>query len=583
MIMRSIISFIISIFLSVIATAQTFLPVDDALRMSFYSNDSTLVIDWEIEPEHYMYREMTSIQLAPSAPELVQLGEPQLSNHDIALFDSTFEMVMPVYYDFLTARIPVASNEPVAIHVTYQGCAEAGLCYPPQTRLVTFDPDNQIIGSGLAVAWQGVESTPPPLTGSTLTERLMSEHKALTVALFFALGLGLVFTPCVLPMIPIMSALVMGEPRPSTGRAFAVALSYVTAMALTYASAGVLAASLGAAGNLQALLQQPWLLSGFAFLFFTLGLAMLGVFNLQTPSPVTQWVYQLQDRIRHGGIGAAAGIGSLSALVISPCITAPLAAALLYVSVTGDGLTGFMALLALGFGMGSPVLLVAVGGSRWLPKSGKWMTEVKILFAILLWGVAIWLLSRWLPFSLSLALWGTLALGYGSWLLGLWQKPWQRPTGFAVGLSIGLFCYATLAGWGVSQGHENPLRPWQAPLPAAPFVKIDSLEELVSEQRLAAALGQPLMLDFAADWCISCQVMERRIFAQPDIQTALSHFRWVQLDVTAFSAEHQAIFDQFQLVGPPAILFFDANGVWQTQQTIYGEVNKQQFMTRVGI
>ena len=581
--MRLMIRFMSSLFLSGVVTAQTFLPVDDALRMSFYSNGSTLVIDWEIEPEHYMYREMTSIQLAPSAPESVQLGEPQLSNHDIDLFDPTFEMVMPVYYDFLSARINVASNEPVALHVTYQGCAEAGLCYPPQTRLVTFDPDNLITGSGLPMAWQGFESSRPPSPGSTMTERLMSEHKALTIALFFALGLGLVFTPCVLPMIPIMSALVLGEPRPSTGRAFAVALSYVTAMALTYASAGVLAASLGAAGNVQALLQQPWLLSGFAVLFFALGLAMLGVFNLQTPGPLTQWVYQLQDRIRQGGIGAAAGIGSLSALVVSPCITAPLAGALLYVSVTGDGLTGFMALLALGFGMGSPVLLVAVGGSRWLPKSGKWLSEVKILFAVLLWGVAIWLLSRWLPPSLSLALWATLALGYGSWLLGIWQQPWHRPKGLTMGVSIGLICYATLAGWGVSQGHQDPLRPWQAPLPAAPFVKIDGLEELQSQQRLAAALGQPLMLDFSAEWCISCQIMERRIFAQPDIQTALSQYRWVQLDVTAFSAEHQAIFDQYQLVGPPAVLFFDTNGNWQQQRTIYGEVNKRQFMQHVGI
>lgn len=570
-------------------TAQTFLPVDQALRLSFYSDGDTLVIDWEIEPEHYMYREMTSIRLAPSTPESVQLGELSLSNHDIELFDPTFEQVMPVFYDFLNARIQIHSSEPVALHVTYQGCAEAGLCYPPQTRLVTFDPEGVITGSGVTLAWDGASLNNPSQAATSwfsaggLTERLLMDQKGFTIALFFVLGLGLVFTPCVLPMIPIMSTLVMGEPRPSQGRALSVALAYVTAMALTYASAGVLAASLGAAGNLQAILQQPWLLSAFAVLFVLLGFAMLGVFNLQTPSVFTQSIYRIQDRIRQGSLGAAATIGSLSALVVSPCVTAPLAGALLYVSVTGDLVTGFSALLALGFGMGTPLLLVAVGGARWLPKTGPWMNEVKILFAVVLWGVAIWLVSRWLPAPLSLALWGLLALGYASWLLGIWQRPWERPGALTLAIAMGLISYSFLAGWGVSQGHQNALRPWEAPLPEAPFIKVSTLDQLQSEQRLAAALGQPLMLDFSAQWCISCQIMERRIFAQPDVQSALANYRWVQLDVTAFTPEHQALFDQFQLIGPPAVLFFDNNGQQQPHRTIYGEVNKRQFMERVGI
>jgi len=578
-----------SFFLASTLNAQTFLPVDEALRLTFYSDGSTLVIDWEIEPEHYMYREMTSIRLAPSAPDGVQVGNLQLSNHDIELFDPTFEQIMPVFYDFLTARVSVDSSEPVALHVTYQGCAEAGLCYPPQTRLVTFDPEGVVTGSGVALGWDGATSVTATststgaLSAGGLTDRLLAEQKLLTIALFLLLGIGLVFTPCVLPMIPIMSALVMGDPRPSPKRALAVALAYVGAMALTYASAGVLAASLGAAGNIQAALQQPGLLTGFALLFVLLGLAMTGLFNLQMPSAMAGWVYGVQDRIRRGSLGAAAAIGSLSALVVSPCITAPLAGALLYVSVTGDVFTGFAALLALGFGMGAPLILVAVGGARWLPKSGPWMAEVKILFGVILWGVAIWLLSRWLPPTLSFALWGALAFGYGSWLLGLWQRPWQRPRAVTLSLAVALMSYGVGAGWGVSQGHQNPLQPWQAPLPAAPFVKINDVEQLQAQQRRAAALGQPMMLDFSADWCISCQVMERRIFEQPDIQEALAHYHWVQLDVTAFTPAHQALFDQYQLVGPPAVLFFDINGEWQTQRTIYGEVNKRQFIERVGL
>jgi thiol:disulfide interchange protein DsbD len=205
------------------------------------------------------------------------------------------------------------------------------------------------------------------------------------------------------------------------------------------------------------------------------------------------------------------------------------------------------------------------------------------LFGVILWGVAIWLLSRWLSPTLSFALWGALAFGYGIWLLGIWQRPWQRPKAMTLSLALVLMSYGVVAGWGVSQGHQNPLQPWQAPLPAAPFVKIIDVEHLQAQQRRAAALGQPMMLDFSADWCISCQVMERRIFEQPDIQEALAHYHWVQFDVTAFTPAHQALFDQYQLVGPPAVLFFDINGEWQTQRTIYGEVNKRQFIERVGL
>lgn len=593
----------LALFSALPASSQDFLPVDEALQMSFHSDGDELVVDWFIQPEHYMYREMTGISLAPDVDEeiLSSYGDMQISNHDVELYDPTFDEVLPVFYEYLTLRLPVDAEGPVDFQVRYQGCAEAGLCYPPQTRTVTFDPANQITGgtdsSNGAVAGSfsaggsggSTLSGPANLTGGGLAEFLAGGSMWLAVGLFFLLGIGLVFTPCVLPMIPIMSALVLGENRPSTPRALVIALTYVGAMALTYAIAGVVAASLGAAGNIQAALQQPWVLTLFALLFAGLGLAMFGLVNLQTPGPVAQFVTNLQNRIQHGGLPSVAGIGSLSALVVSPCVTAPLAGGLIYISTTGNAVLGFSALFALGLGMGVPLILVAVGGARWLPKTGPWMQQIKVLFGVLLIGVAIWLVTRWLDPVLSLGLWGLLAVGYAVWL-GALDKFSESAGMLRKAVSVVLLVYGVAALWGMLSGGTDPLRPipqasgnGSAVTAEAPFYRFDSVEELYAQLAQAADAGEPVMLDFYADWCVSCRVMERRIFEQSDVQAGLSDYRWLQIDVTRFDEGHKQLMDEHGLFGPPAILFYQPDGTQDSSRTVQGEVSKRQFMNLVGI
>ena len=623
-------SMILSTLLMVIALlgsatvwATEFLPVDEAMPMTFHSDGNELVVDWVIEPEHYMYREMTALRMADGTPidAVESVGELVLSNHHVDRYDETFDEVMPVFYEYQTLRVTVDSAEPVSFMVTYQGCAEAGLCYPPQTHEVTWDPAGEITGGtepangsqgGIASSgWFGFSGSGSAngsaagsgaptgasggpaalslgmLTSGGLAEWLGSASLLFSVGLFFLLGVGLVFTPCVLPMIPIMSALVLGENRPSTPRALLIAVVYVLAMALTYAVAGVVAASLGAAGNIQAALQTPWVLTLFAVLFALLALAMFGLFNLQTPGPLNNLVINLQNRIQGGGLGSVAGIGSLSALVVSPCITAPLAGALLYISATGDAVLGFASLLALGLGMGTPLILVAVGGARWLPSSGPWMQQVKVLFGVMLLAVSIWLLSRWLDPTLSLALWGLLAVAYAVWLGALnWvSEPGSKPRKFA---SVLVLVYGVAALWGSFSGGVDPLRPIpqeggaQETQPA-PFMQMTDISELEAQLAQAAAAGEPVMLDLYADWCVSCKVMERRIFQQVDVQESLSDHRWLQLDITAFDASHQALLDSYGVFGPPSILFHNADGEWNRQRSIVGEVSKSAFMRHLGL
>lgn len=569
------------------AQSHTFLPVDEALGLSYYSHQGELVVDWVIEPEHYMYKERTRITM--DAGQSAQMGEAKLPNHYIAKYDEFFDETLNVYYDYLTLTVPVVADQPVTFTVHYQGCAEAGLCYPPQARTVTFDPSGMAdTGVGNINAARGL---PSDLTGGGLAGFLTQGSLWLSVGLFFALGVGLVFTPCVLPMVPIMSALVMGEHRPSTGRAVAIAVTYALAMALTYALAGLLVASLGAAGNIQATMQTPWVLTVFAVIFGLLALAMFGVFSMQLPAAMSEAITSVQNRIQRGHLASVAAIGSLSALVVSPCVSAPLAGALIYISATGDMALGFFALLALGLGMGMPLILVAVGGARWLPRTGPWMVQVKNFFGVLLLGVAIWLLSRWLNPVITLALWGLLALGYAI-ALGVFDAFRQPVHRARQVIGVLMLIYGVAALWGALGGATNPLQPVaragsvngvSAQADVNPFYRVGDVAELRVQLAQAADSGQPVMLDFYADWCISCKVMKRTIFSQDDVQALLTDYRWLQIDVTQNNREQQALLDEYGLFGPPAILFFDQEGTWNTRLTVQGEVSKTQFLRHMGL
>jgi thiol:disulfide interchange protein DsbD len=396
------------------------------------------------------------------------------------------------------------------------------------------------------------------------------------MGIFFLLGLGLTFTPCVLPMVPILTSVVLGGGNTTPARGFWLSFLYVIGMAITYAAAGLAVGLLGAGANVQALMQSPPVLIGFAVLFLVLSLAMFGVYELQLPSGLRNRLNNLSQKQNGGSAVSVFIIGVLSALVVSPCVSAPLAGALAYLSTTGDAFSGALALLALGFGMGTPLIILGTTGATVLPRAGAWMNRIKYLFGFMLVGVAIWLVSRLLPGPLVLALWGALAVAVGI-VAGALSSPTESAQRWLKTPALMIFIYGVVAIAGALQGNSDLLNPIGESTHSeneAPFVKTTSIAEI---NTLIAESQQPVMVDLYADWCISCKVMDKEIFAQEDAQLALRHLLWVQLDLTDNTEEHKAFMNTHGVFGPPTVLFFEA-GSDNSQGRIIGERHKSEFV-----
>lgn len=443
----------------------------------------------------------------------------------------------------------------------YQGCADKGLCYPPETARLSIDGQGAPLPASAEQGW----------TWKSLL-------------LFFLAGVGLTFTPCVLPMLPILSGVVL---RGQVGglRGLSLSLAYVLPMAASFAVLGALMGLFGAGLNLQARLQSAWVLVPFAAFFVLFALAMFGLFDLKLPQALGNRLDSLAHRTKGGSLLGAAVLGVLSSLLVSPCVSAPLAGALLYISASGDALGGALKLFALGLGMGAPLLLVATGGAAWLPKSGPWMNTVKNAIGVLLLGLAIGLLSRVLPGPVTLLLIGLLAAGVALFLGALEfvvKTPRQR---LAQLLGLALLVYALACWYGALSGQGDPLRPLPPPTvaggPAA--AKADAWQTITSPAALDAALaeakaaGQPVLLDWYADWCISCKVIEHEVLNAPQVEAQLDAFRLLRFDITESNAEQRALLDRYRLFGPPALLFFAANGSEMTTDRVIGEINAGDF------
>ncbi|MCH8497556.1 MAG: protein-disulfide reductase DsbD [Marinobacter sp.] len=570
-----------------------FLPVDEALPFHAGLYEDGVTLFWDIAPEHYLYRER--IKVTP-VTEGVELGETGFSQSGEWKDDPYFGEML-VFLQPVEARVPVLLPEGMReaqLRVSYQGCAEAGLCYPPQTREVTFlagQADSPRSASGTTAPVSSL-TAPNTSTATGLAGFLAESSLWAIVGIFFLLGLGLTFTPCVLPMVPIISTVVSSRNTSSHGHALALSISYVLGMALTYAAAGVITGLLGASFNLQAQLQSPWVLGTFAGLFVLFSLAMFNVYDLQLPKGLRDRLNSTSQGMTGGRIASVFGIGALSALVVSPCVSAPLAGSLLYISTTQDALVGGLALFALGLGMGVPLILVAVGGRRMLPSSGPWMDTVKAFYGVLLLAVAIWLLERLVPGWLALVLWGLLA-GITGVQMGAFEEAkagWQR-TWKAVGLI--LFAYALALFAGALSGAQDPLRPLSsftasAAAPGsnggqlhAPFVRLTAPEDIRQGLAAAARQEQPVMLDFYADWCVSCKVMERTVFSDREVINQLESLALLQIDMTANTPEQQALLDELGLFGPPSFLFYNRQGEEVREARILGEMNRRQFLTHL--
>lgn len=576
-------------------STNEFLPVEEAFELEVAVTGSQVHARWDIAPNYYLYQ--SRIELAAKSAD-ADLGPLAFASAGTTKDDPTFG-AMEVYYDQaeVSAEILSAPADQLELAVTYQGCSEDGLCYPPETRNLTVDlSSSEISGAAASVvpssgdiaAPKATQSAPANSAGATgLTGFLETSHWGIVLLTFFAFGIGLTFTPCVLPMIPILSGIVMGQrERPSTSRAFVLSLSYVLGMATTYAAAGVAVGYFGASANLQALMQQPWILGLFGVLFIVLALSMFGLYELQLPAAVRDRLDRLNRKQKGGQVVSVTVMGVLSALAVSPCVTAPLAAALFYISSTGDALLGGAALFVLALGMGVPLLIIGTMGTHLLPKAGPWMLWVKQAFGIILLGVAIWLVERVLPATLGLALWALLLIGVGVHLGALQStrtSGWARS---AQALGLTALLWGSFLLWGAAQGGGSLWQPvtagsnsgqGQALTHTSPFKRIKDAGEL--NEMLGA--GKPVMFDFYADWCVSCVIMEEEVFTQPEVLAYKAEMNFVQIDITDFNSDHRALLDHYNLAGPPAVLFFDGQGKEIRDARIMGEVGLEEFRARV--
>lgn len=614
-----------------------FLKVDEAFQFSAETDpNGNVIARWTMPDGYYLYRERFAAETRPGAE--LELAEPLVLPGKEKV-DEYFGAVQ-VYYHGATLHVPVRSgNGPHEIGITYQGCADYGLCYPPEIRWVTLnvagdssrgDPGSgSYAGTGLErvsepaaandtpVTEAGVAANPdadaamdvasPVVSAVTATEEqrlaglLASGGLLGSLLVFFGAGLALAFTPCVLPMVPILSSIIVGEAKEITRvRAFSLSLAYVLGMAFTYAALGTLVGLFGASLNLQAALQSPPVLVTFAVVFAVLSLSMFGFYELQLPQSWQSGLNNLGNKVGGGKHFSVLIMGALSALVVSPCVSAPLAGALIYLSTTGDALLGGAALLALGLGMGVPLLLIGSSGGHLLPRAGAWMDGVKAVFGVLLLGVAVWLLERVVAPGVTLALWAALAIGSGVYLGALDLSPREGWGQFRKAAGAFSLAWGMLLLIGASSGAEDPLRPLGALVAASGvghggtqpagsaangagvWLAVDDLTDIDAQLQQAASFGQPVMLDLYADWCISCKVMERSVFPKPAVASLLGNFRLLRADVTRNSAEHKALMERYGLFGPPSMVFFAADGSPMPEVTVQGELDAGAMASHLG-
>jgi thiol:disulfide interchange protein DsbD len=554
----------------------------------------TIVAHWQIADGYYLYRDKFRFTLADGSD--VALGSPELPAGKIK--NDEYFGRMEVYYHDVVARVPVERIAPgatsVALDVVYQGCAEAGLCYPPITKRVNLTlPVSHDAGAARENADAAQPDAGPAAPADVelpeqdrIARSLASGSTLLVLLSFFGFGLLLTFTPCVFPMIPILSSIIVGQGDDiSTRKAFALSLTYVLAMAATYTTAGVLAGMFGA--NLQAAFQNPWILTTFIIVFVLLALSMFGFYDLQIPAGLQARLAGASGR-QQGGTFVGVGImGFLSALIVGPCVAAPLAGALIYIGQSGDAVLGGMALFALSMGMGAPVLLVGTSAGKLLPKAGPWMEPVKAVFGVLLLGVAIYLLERMVPEWIALLLWGALLIVAAIYLgaldtLAAESSGWRR---LRKGAGLVMLIYGVLLVVGGSGGGNDVWQPLKG-LASGPagesqeglvFQRVKGSRGLDAALRVASAQGRPVMLDYYADWCVSCKEMERYTFSDAGVQAALGNTLLLQTDVTANDAEDQELLKRFNLFGPPAILFFGPDGRERPNYRVVGYMKAGPF------
>lgn len=560
-----------------------FLPVEQAFVFDFRQNGNELELSWTIAEGYYLYKEkikLVGVAVSFSHPTM-PVGEP----HEDEYFGKT-----EIYRKSLTIKVPLSDIDAkdALLKVRFQGCADAGLCYPPVTQQVPLFPvkDGTTAPAAEATTANSQASAPVVSEQLELANRLGSDRGLLTLGFFFVLGLGLAFTPCVFPMYPILTSIIVGQGNKlSTGQAFRLSMAYVQGMAITYSLLGLVVASAGV--KFQAAFQHPAVLIGISILFVVLALAMFGVFTLQLPSSWQEKVSNISNNQQGGSIKGALVMGVLSGLVASPCTTAPLTGVLVYIAQSGDMLYGALVLYILSLGMGLPLLVLGSSGGKILPRPGAWMDLVKAIFGFLLLSVPLVLLSRIVSEDVLIVLSSLLVLVFAAFIQQsqqLFQKPLARTLCW-------LIATVMISGT-VIVNYQHWLAPTTAvasqvaiegtnAAAAGEFIDINSLADLDKQLNAAKADGQYVMLDFFAHWCVACKDFEEKTFTDTAVKAEMAKMRLLRIDVTDPTPEQQQVLDKFQVFGLPTLLFFSPNGDEMSQSRITGFQGPEEFKTHL--
>jgi thiol:disulfide interchange protein DsbD len=569
---------------------STALPAGQAIQFTTTETDDAVLVNFDLAKNIYLYQDKVKLTFADK------------SKYSNFVFIETAETIddpsfgkVSVFYDSATLKIDrtklPASTE--SLTLKYQGCDEAiGLCYPPQKVLINITPS-----AGTTASPTPAPTSMPDLNNASgINQFLQDAGIWFVIATFLILGIGLTFTPCVLPMVPILSSVIAGQKNLTARSGFLMSVTYVLGMAITFAIAGTIVGMLGARFNLQIYMQQPWVLGLFAGLFVLLALSMFGAYEIRLPRFIQDPLDRLNQKQEGGSLISVFLMGALSAVVVSPCVTAPLAGALVYISTTGNAILGGAALFALGLGMGLPLIAIGTTGASVMPKAGMWMDQVKIFFGVLLLAVAIWILGRVLPETIYLFAWTVLLAIYGT-VLGAFEAAASVKQRIVKGIALLMMSLALILLFTTTSmylGTSNTQTSSVMMTDSAGSQDTDSqgdknsiFTSISTESDFNAALqnakdnGKLVFVDVYADWCIECKIMSKTIFADNEVRTALDPFVRIKLDITAFDEFHKSYLETQKVFGPPSLIFYGLDGNSIADATILGEISKPDFLNHL--